>query len=446
MEMAKINSMFYRFKTARLRYVALLVVLSIFTNTTAADTSWPQVEVGATAAGFSETGIEELDAAMEQIVANQDVAGMVWMLAKDGEVATFETAGLARVNDQAPMTKDTLFRIYSMTKPVTGVALMMLHEEGLWEFDDPVSKHIPEFANLQVMESYDEDGTMELVPLERQPTMRELLNHSAGFGYGLRSGDPVNDKFRETGVLASDDLDQLVSRVANIPLLSQPGEQYYYSVAVDLQGYIVQKLSGQKFGDFLQERIFEPLGMSDTNFYVKPQDQERFAEVHNWDEERNRLVQRPHRADRPSYLDPNRMESGGGGLVSSTHDYARFAQMMVNEGELDGARILTPESVRIMRTNSLRDELNLNGGPNRPGREGIGFGVDFAVVYDPDLAGTAQGPGTYYWSGAAGTWFWIDPTQDMFWIGMIQAQGPRRPGAANMREVAVDLIYDSLVN
>jgi len=426
--------------------LSFIAVSFIFVNTVAADNSWPQVEVGAAAAGFTETGIEELDAAMEQIVANQDVAGMVWMLAKDGEVATFETAGLARVNDQAPMTKDTLFRIYSMTKPVTGVALMMLHEDGLWEFDDPVSKYIPEFANLQVMESYDDDGNMELVPLERQPTMRELLNHSAGFGYGLRSGDPVNDKFRESGVLASDDLDQLVSRVANIPLLSQPGEQYYYSVAVDLQGYIVQKLSGQKFGDFLQERIFQPLGMSDTRFYVQAEDQHRFAEVHNWDEERNRLVQRPHRTDRPNYLDPNRMESGGGGLVSSTHDYARFAQMMVNEGELDGSRILTPESVRIMRTNSLRDELNLGGGPNRAGREGIGFGVDFAVVYDPELAGTAQGPGTYYWSGAAGTWFWIDPTQDMFWIGMIQAQGERRPGAANMREVAVDLIYDSLVN
>lgn len=447
MEMAKTITWFSCLRKAKLSHSTALILLSAFLSTTStADSSWPEVEAGAAAAGFSTTGIEELDAAMEQIVANQDVAGMVWMLAKDGEVATFETAGLARVNDQAPMTKDTLFRIYSMTKPVTGVALMMLHEEGLWEFDDPVSKHIPEFANLQVMESYDDDGNIELVPLDRQPTMRELLNHSAGFGYGLRSGDPVNDKFRETGVLASDDLDQLVSRVANIPLLSQPGEQYYYSVAVDLQGYIVQKLSGQKFGDFLQERIFEPLAMGDTNFYVKPEDQERFAEVHNWDEERNRLVQRPHRADRPSYLDPNRMESGGGGLVSSTHDYARFAQMMVNEGELDGARILTPESVRIMRTNSLRDELNLNGGPNRPGREGIGFGVDFAVVYDPELAGTAQGPGTYYWSGAAGTWFWIDPSQDMFWIGMIQAQGQRRPGAANMREVAVDLIYDSLVN
>lgn len=423
-----------------------LVVAFLFINTVAiADSSWPQSEVSPNAAGFSEQGIANLDAAMEEIVANQDVAGMVWLLAKDGKVATFDAAGFARVNDQASMTKDTLFRIYSMTKPVTGVALMMLHEEGLWKFDDPISKHIPEFATLEVLRSYDDGGNVELEPLDRQPTMRELLNHSAGFGYGLGGNDPVNEAFRDKGVLASDDLNELINKVAGIPLISQPGEQYYYSVAVDLQGFIVQKLSGQKFGDFLNKRIFEPLAMVDTRFYVRAEDQHRFAEVHNWDEERNRLVQRPHRTDRPNYLDSDRLESGGGGLVSSTHDYARFLQMLVNEGELDGTRILTPESVRIMRTNSLRDELDIGGGPDRPGRAGIGFGVDFAVVYDPEMAGTKQGPGTYYWSGAAGTWFWIDPSQDMFWLGMIQAQGQRRPGAANMRNEAINLIYESLI-
>ena len=421
----------------------ILATFFILNTNVFADTSWPQTVVGADTAGFSETGIASLDAAMEKIVADQDVAGMIWMLAKDGEVATFETAGLARVNDQAPMTKDTLFRIYSMTKPVTGVALMMLHEQGLWDFDDPVSKFIPEFENLQVMTTYDSDGNMELVPVDRQPTMRELLNHSAGFGYGLGGSDPVNNAFRDSGVLASEDLDQLVDKVAAIPLLSQPGEQWYYSVAVDLQGYIVEQISGMQFGDFLQQKIFEPLGMGDTTFYVREEDQHRFAEVHNWDSERNRLVQRPHRTDRASYLDPNRIESGGGGLVSSTHNYARFLQMLVNEGELDGAKILSPESVRIMRTNSLRDELDIRGGPDRPGQPGIGFGVDFAVIYDPELANSPQGPGTYYWSGAAGTWFWIDPSQDMFWLGMIQAQGARRPGAANMRAVANDIIYDS---
>ena len=411
--------------------------------TLASELSWPQSEMSPSQSGFSESGIEKLDQAMREIVKNQDVAGMVWMLAKDAKVVTLESAGFARLDDQIPMRKDTLFRIYSMTKPVTGVALMILHEQGLWKFDDPVSKFIPEFKDLQVMESFDEKKT-SLVPMNREPTMRELLNHSAGFGYGLRGDDPVNNAYRQKRVLASSDLTELVDKVAQIPLLSQPGEQWYYSIAVDIQGYIVEKLTGMSYGSFLEEHILEPLKMTDTSFFVKQEDQPRFAEIHNWDSERNRLVQRPHRQDRPSYLDPSRLESGGGGLVSSTHDYARFLQMLVNEGSLEGARILTPESVRIMRTNSLRDELDIRGGPERPGQAGVGFGVDFAVIYDPELANSPQGPGTYYWSGAAGTWFWIDPSKDMFWIGMIQARGQRRPGSANMRGVVTDLVYDSL--
>jgi len=406
--------------------------------------TWPVEEAGAAAAGFSEQGIDALDAAMAKIVADQDVAGMVWLLARNGEVATFETAGLARVDDQAPMTMDSLFRIYSMTKPVTGVALMMLHEQGLWEFDDPVSKHAPELAGLQIMSSYDEDGNMELVSPTREPTMRELLNHSAGYGYGLSGNDPVNTAFRDLGVLASEDLDDLIAKVSEIPLLFEPGERWSYSISVDIQGYIVQRLSGMRFGDFLEQNIFAPLAMSDTRFFVKAEDVDRFAEVHNWDSERNRLVQRPHRSDRPSYLDPERLESGGGGLVSSTHDYARFLQMLVNEGELEGERLLTPESIRIMRTNSLRDDLNLRGSLTSEGQPGQGFGVDFAVITDPEKAGSRNSPGTYYWGGAAGTWFWVDPVEDMFWLGMIQAQGATRPGAADMRGIAADIIYDSL--
>lgn len=421
----------------------LLLALGL-TPPAIADTDWPSQEVGATAAGFSEEGIAALDAAMQKIVADQDVAGMVWLLAKNGQVATFETAGLNSVDTQTPMTKDSLFRIYSMTKPVTGVALMMLYEQGLWQFDDPVSKFVPELANLQIMRSYNENGEMELVSPAREPTMRELLNHSAGFGYGLGGDDPVNSQFRDTGVLASADLEELVRKVADIPLLFEPGEQWYYSVAVDIQGYIVQKLSGLTFGEFLDQRIFQPLAMADTRFYVKADDITRFADVHSWDTERARLVVQPERTDRPSYLDPKRLESGGGGLVSSTHDYARFLQMLVNEGELDNARLLTPESIRIMATNSLRDELNLRGTATSNGQSGQGFGVDFAVIVDPEKANSPQSPGTYYWSGAAGTWFWVDPVEDMFWIGMIQSQGETRPGAANMRAAANDIIYNSL--
>ena len=255
----------------------------------------------------------------------------------------------------------------------------------------------------------------------------------------------MNTAFRDKGVLLSNDLDELIAKVSEIPLLYRPGEQWVYSIAVDIQGYIVQKLSGQKFGDFLRERIFQPLGMNDTRFYVLSSDNQRFTEVHNWDKDKNALAEMPPRTDRPSFHDPNRLESGGGGLVSSTHDYARFLQMMANGGELEGKRIISEQSVNTMRTNSLLNGMTINQTDTRPGRPGIGFGVDFAVITDPKAANTPQSEGTYYWSGAAGTWFWIDPKENMIWLGMIQAQGARRPGAADMRSVANDIIYASLV-
>lgn len=408
--------------------------------------SWPQAEVGAEAAGFTEQGIDRLDAAMRDIVANQDVAGMVWMLGKDGKIATYESAGLARLDDQAPMRKDSLFRIYSMSKPVTGVAMMMLWEDGLWDFDDPISKHVPQFNDLKVMADYDGDGNMELEPLARQPTMRELMSNTAGFAYGLSGNDPVNQAFRDQAVLASSDLDDLIDKVAGIPLLAQPGEQWYYSIGMDIQGYIVEQLTGMSYGDYLREHLFEPLDMMDTRFYVKAEDRERFAEVHYWDTEAESLAQQPHRTDRPSYLDPNRLQSGGGGLVSSPHDYARFIQMLVNQGELDGVRILAPETVRVLRTNSLTGDEDLSQAIGGVGDAGQGWSVDMGVIYDPVAAGTPQGPGTYFWGGAAGTWFWIDPVNDIFWLGMIQAQGATRPGAADMRTIARDIIYESLMD
>jgi CubicO group peptidase (beta-lactamase class C family) len=402
--------------------------------------SWPQEAVGAEAAGFTAEGIAQLDTAMREIVANQDVAGMVWMLGKDGQIATFEAAGLARVNDQAPMTQDSLFRIYSMSKPVTGVAMMMLWEQGLWDFDDPISKFVPEFANLKVLSN----NNTELEDLARQPTMRELMSNTAGFAYGLFGDDPANQAFRDLEVLASGDLNEMIQKIASIPLLAQPGKQWYYSIGMDIQGYIVEKLTGMRFGEYLRQHLFEPLDMMDTRFYVLPDDKQRFAEVHYWDANTNALAQQAERPDRPSYLDADRLESGGGGLVSSTHDYARFIQMLVNNGELDGVRILKPESVRIMSTNSLTGKEDMRYGIGGPGQAGQGWGVDMAVLFDPQAAGSPQGPGTYYWAGAAGTSFWIDPVNDIFWLSMIQAQGPRRPGAANMGEIARDIIYESL--
>lgn len=430
-------------KIPALGHLLSLTLIACLAGTVHAD-SWPQQEVGAEAAGFTAEGIAKLDAAMREIVANQDVAGMVWMLGKDGKIATFEAAGLARLDDQAPMSKDSLFRIYSMSKPVTGVAMMMLWEDGLWDFDDPISKFIPQFSNLKVLRSYDSDGNVELEDLQRQPTMRELMSNTAGFAYGLFGDDPANKAFRDQAVLASSDLNELIDKVAGIPLMAQPGVQWYYSIGMDIQGYIVEQLTGMRFGEYLRQHLFEPLGMMDTRFYVLPEDQQRFAEVHYWDRERAGLAQQPQRNDRTSYHDPDRLESGGGGLVSSAHDYARFIQMLVNQGELEGTRILAPESVRILSTNSLTGQEDMRYGIGGPGQPGQGWSVNMAVLYDPQAAGSPQGPGTYYWAGAAGTSFWIDPVNNIFWLSMIQAQGPRRPGAANMGEVARDIIYQSL--
>lgn len=408
--------------------------------------SWPESADGALAAGLTQQTASTLDFAMEKIVSRGDVAGMVWLLAKDGKVVSFDSAGYASIEDNIPMNKDSLFRIYSMTKPITGVAMMMLHEQGLWDFDDPISKFIPQFADLEVMASYDGEGHMTVEPLARQPTMRELLNHTAGFSYGLSGSDPVNTAFRDQEVLNASNLDELIERVAGIPLMTQPGDQWIYSVSVDIQGYIVEQLSGMPFGQFLDQKIFTPLGMDDTAFYVSEDDRQRFADVYRWDTEHGKLMRNPERPGRPSYFDSDRLESGGGGLVASTHDYARFLQMLVNGGELDGKRIISQESVDIMRTNAMPEGQPLRATSGFPGepQPGRGFGVDFAVIDDPAAAGTRQSPGTYYWGGAAGTWFWVDPVNDMFFIGMIQAQGARRPGDANMRDIAIDIIYEGL--
>ena len=183
--------------------------------------------------------------------------------------------------------------------------------------------------------------------------MRQLMSHTAGFGYGLGGDDPVNKAFRDDGVLASKDLDEMMKKIVNIPLLYEPGVKWSYSVAVDIQGYLVQKLSGQKFGDYLKEHVTGPLGMTDTAFYVTPDRKARFTDVYHWDRQQNALVVNVPRPDRPGYYDSNRIESGGGGLVGSTHDYARFCQMFLNRGELGGKRILKPETVKLMTQNHI---------------------------------------------------------------------------------------------
>jgi CubicO group peptidase (beta-lactamase class C family) len=399
------------------------------------------------AVGFSSARLKRLDEAMAKVVADGRVAGMSTLLMRHGKVVSFNTYGKASLETGAPMSKDTIFRIYSMSKPVTGVALMILFEEGRWRLDDPITKFLPELEGLKVME-IGEDGQQKLVPVSRPPTMRELVSHTAGFGYGLSDKHPVDLMFREQRVLGSNGLEEMTQKVATIPLMFQPGTQWYYSVAVDLQGRIVEKISGQTLGQFLDQRLFQPLKMKDTAFSVPADKASRLAAVYVANPQTGKIEEAKVLIENPiqDFTKPPSMESGGGGLVSTATDYARFAQMIVNGGVLDGERILSPASVELMGTNMIPDQVLVtsNGTTGSRFNEAVGFGLDFAVVMDPRKAGSLEGEGSLSWGGAAGTWFWADPENDVVFVGMIQRFGGS--GGDDLGTLSRTLVYQALVD
>ncbi len=399
--------------------------------------------------GFDSARLKKLDDAMAKVVADGRVAGMTTLLARHGKVVGFKTYGKANLETGQPMAKDSIFRIYSMTKPVTGVAMMILFEEGKWRLDDPVTRYVPEFKNLKVMVKADKDGKItEVEDMKRPPTMREIMSHTAGFGYGLGDEHPVDKLYREKQVLGANGLKEMIDRTATIPLMYQPGTNWSYSSVVDIQGYIVEKLSGQKFGDFLDQRIFKPLKMTDTGFSTGAAKANRLAAAYVFDKEKGKIVEAKDlfSGQMPDYTKPPAMESGGGGLVSTTMDYARFSQMILNKGELDGVRLLSPASVELMGTNVIPKDvlLNTNGTSGLRFNESVGFGLDFMVVNDARKAGTLQGDGTLSWGGAAGTWFWVDPTNDVIFVGMIQRLGGT--GGDDLGTQARTLTYQALTH
>ncbi|HEY2752035.1 serine hydrolase domain-containing protein [Phenylobacterium sp.] len=405
------------------------------------------------AVGFDAQRLKRLDAYMAKVVADGRVAGMTTLLARHGKVVEFNTYGKTSLATGQAMPKDEIFRIYSMSKPLTGVAMMILFEQGKWRLDDPVTRYVPEFKNLKVMVSADKDGNITGVEdMKRPPTMREIMSHTAGFGYGLGDKHPVDKLYRKEEVLASTGLHQMIERTAKIPLMYQPGSNWSYSSAVDIQGYIVEKLSGQTLGEFMQANIFAPLKMKDTGFSTGPAKANRLAAVYVGervnDKETGRIVEANDLFSNkmPDYSKPPAMESGGGGLVSTTMDYARFCQMMLNKGELDGVRILSPASVELMDTNVIpRNVLVSNNGTGvAQFNDAVGFGLDFMVVNDAARAGHMEGDKTMSWGGAAGTWFWIDPTNDVVFVGMIQRMGGS--GGDDLGTMARTLTYQALLH
>jgi CubicO group peptidase (beta-lactamase class C family) len=404
--------------------------------------AFPNYASEAVTPDFDAGKVAALEARMAQFVTDGDVPGIATLLVKDGQVISHTRAGIRRASDKAPVEDDTIYRIYSMSKPITGVALMTLYEDGKFSLDDPVSKFIPEFENLQVVKSYDASGVV-LEPLTRQPTMRELMSHTAGFAYGLFGDDPSNTAFRERQIMRSPDLGALVDNVAGVPLIAQPGEQWFYSVSVDLQGAVIERLSGMTLGEYFNAEIFTPLGMVDTGFYVPEAKYERFGDAFGYDPKTKKLVPVPL----PSVAyrkDTIAMESGGGGLTSTMRDYARFSQMMANGGELNGARILKPETVKLMRTDVLTDQtVNIGGTLSQAQIDSLGFGLDLGIIKNPANVAGVHGDGSYFWGGAAGTWFWVDPVNDLFFIGMIQ-RFTRGGPPVDFRGISADMVYDAL--
>ncbi len=398
--------------------------------------------------GFDSGRLQRLDAYMEQAVKSGRVAGMTTLLARHGKVVQFKTYGSRNLATNAPMDRDTIVRIYSMTKPITGVAMMILFEEGKWRLDDPVTRYVPEFKNLQVVSGFDGDGRPILEPMKRPPTMREVMSHTAGFGYGLADVHPVDKLFREKEVLGATSLDDMIKRIATIPLIFQPGTSWRYSVAVDVQGAIIERITGQKLGDFMRDRIFRPLKMNDTAFFVPADKASRFSAVYVGNRDTGKIEEAKSIFDRPlpTYLQPPAAESGGGGLVSTTMDYARFSQMLLNGGQLDGVRILSPAGVELLGTNVIPKDVLVNSNGTSAARfnEAVGFGLDFMVVNDPRAAGSLEGKGSMSWGGAAGTWFWVDPTNDLFFVGMIQRLGGT--GGDDLGTMARTLTYQALTH
>ncbi|HZC16486.1 MAG TPA: serine hydrolase domain-containing protein [Caulobacteraceae bacterium] len=383
----------------------------------------------AVTAGFSTAGLAALNQQMHGLVDDQKLAGVVTLVARHGEIVNFDAYGVLDVSAPTPVHKDSIFRIASMTKPITGAAMMLLWEEGKWALDDELAKHIPEFAGLKVR---CKDGS--LVDQATPMTMRQIMSHSAGFG---RAGDYPADVNLRAG-----DLQDMIDVLAKLPLSFQPGTEWRYGPSVDIQGYLIEKLSGQGLDAFFEQRLFAPLGMADTGFWVDAAKGARVSRIHKYVEGKIAAAgpSNMFNTSKPKFL------AGGGGLVSTAHDYWRFAQMIMNGGEFDGRRYLKQATVDLMHVNVLAPGVEVT--LYAPDTRGLGFGMDFAIVQDPAAAKTSQGVESYYWGGAFGTWFWIDPINDMTVIGMIQNTSGSTPGTGTppVREISAKAVYAAMTD
>jgi CubicO group peptidase (beta-lactamase class C family) len=365
--------------------------------------------------GLSSSRLARIGQAMQRYVEGGKLAGTLTLVARRGKIAHLQPLGLMDVEARKPMEHDTIFRIYSMSKPVTSVAVMMLYEEGAFLLTDPIHKFIPAFADVRVLAQT--PAGVDLVPPQRPIAIRDLLTHTAGLGYGLGE-DYIDQSYKEQiwGALEQKPdatLEEMVEAIATLPLAYHPGQSWRYSMATDVLGYLVQVISGVPFDAYLQERIFQPLGMVDTGFYVPPDKIDRFATNYSPGEDGTGLqvIDAPAKS---RFTRPGHIPSGGGGLASTAIDYVRFAQMLLDGGALDGVRLLSRKSVELMTINHLPPGLH----PFENRSMGMGLGVGVVI----DLARTQRlgSLGTYGWGGAASTNFWVDPQEELIGVFMTQ--------------------------
>ncbi len=401
----------------RLRfYVLLLAVCTIAAPAAARDIPLAAPE----RAGMSAERLDRITEITQGYVDQGQLAGAITMVARHGKLVHFEAVGARGADDARPLQKDALFRIYSMSKPITAVAIMQLYEQGKFQLSDPVSKFVPELEELTVLNA---SGELEAAT---NPTMQQLLTHTAGFSYGFNPDDPVDKLYRESAALGAEDLDGFVALLGELPLKYHPGTKWHYSVAVDVTGLIVERLSNQPFDEYLHDHIFEPLGMMDTFFSVPDDKFDRFLPNHRWDAKNAKLVTLGEQS--VTSFQNVTMFSGGGGLVSTAMDYLRFAEMLRNGGSLDGNRILGPKTIEFMTLNHLPSSISAGGSGEAPtlgsrSLNGFGFGLGFGLVTDVAASGVMGSAGEYSWGGAAGTIFWVDPVEDFVMVAMIQLMG-----------------------
>jgi len=376
--------------------------------------------------GLSTAGLARLGSVMRGEIERGRVPGAVALVARRGRLAYFESYGRRDPRSPDPMARDSIFRIYSMTKPIVSVAAMMLWEEGRFLLSDPIDKYLPELGRRQV--AVVRGAEIELVDAEQPITIQDLLRHTSGLTYEFRGSGPVHKMYMAEKIYSRNqsNADQ-VAALAKLPLLHQPGTKWEYSRSTDVLGRLIEVLSGLTLGKYLQRHIFAPLGMVDTAFHVPAPGHGRLAEAFAKDPDTGAGVQLINVHDAPKF------ESGGGGLVSTAGDYARFLQMLLNGGRLDGARFLSRKTLELMTADHLGP---ITGDPDLL-LPGYGFGLGFAVRLQPGIAHVPGSVGQYFWGGLAGTTFWVDPAEALFAIMLIQGPGQRD----YFRTLFRDLVY-----